>query len=93
MNKRHLVYKILLALLLTSSYVILSGHISSHTPSNTTTCVLCFSHGSAASAIPVAGTPIAVMPVTTGQYTPFYTAHLQMGFIAHNPARAPPISS
>ena len=91
MNKRHLVYKILLSLLLTSSYVILSGHVASHVNSDATACVLCISHGSAASAIPVAGTLIDISLTVARPFKTLDSTRLKMGFIVHNPARAPPI--
>jgi hypothetical protein len=90
MNTQNQTIHILLALMLTVSIVVLSGHNYSHSRVNLTSCQLCIHHGNSDNAItleidkvffaPVLATFIQIHQPEPPANTDFY----------HQPSRAPP---
>jgi hypothetical protein len=90
MNRHQQILHILLALMITISVVVLSGHNYSHAQSDITTCELCIHHGNSSSAIlaeinavfatQLPGTFIQIRHPSLPANTDFY----------HQPSRAPP---
>ena len=90
MNKRRQILHILLALIVTVSIVVLSGHNYSHNLSDLTSCELCIHHGNSGSAI-AAQIDAVFATLLPGTYTQNYQPTLPANTdFYHQPSRAPP---
>jgi len=93
MHKHRPLLNLILSLMLVGSYVILSGHIASHTQSGSSVCTQCNAYFNTSGAVPpsVTAIDVAVTPDSVRQSP--HAAQPVTALFYRTPARAPPLFS